>query len=250
MPVDNPNLAPALTRTNIKSIAADNSRDPQTRLIGPARTAPRHPMNIFYNVATRAEEVDEYNWIYTSAEDGGSGICTANPATSTCIEPLAGPAAFDSYIVPIEARIAFGHVVSADPRPHYAHQSNITEDRILYPVLDEVLARYKATYATNTYLVNPKMAAVAEQLRRADAWKAALAAGKVEAYLSGGWVTVVNHTTGSLHLPVSAPNGTSVPTPGLLGILLSSPYGESYGTGKSGWTSVAAGGRLQLRLPS
>jgi hypothetical protein len=250
MPVDNPNLAPALTRTNIKSIAADNSRDPQTRLIGPARTVPRHPMNIFYNVATRAEEVDEYNWIYTSVEDGGSGICTANPTTSTCIQPLAGAAAFNSYIVPIEARIAFGHVVSGDPRPHYAHQSNITEDRILYPVLDDVLARYRSTYATNTYLVNPKMAAIAEQLRRADAWRAALAAGRIDAYLSGGRVTVVNRTTGALHLPVSAPNGTNVVSLSLLGIELRSPYGESYGTGKSAWTSVAAGGRLLLRLPS
>ncbi|HEU5108656.1 MAG TPA: hypothetical protein VFT95_08880, partial [Micromonosporaceae bacterium] len=244
MPVDNPNLAPALNRTGVRTIAADNSRDPQSRMIGNARTAPRHPMNIFYNVATKAEEVDEYNWIYTSAEDGGSGICTANPATSTCIEPLPGAAAFDSYIVPIEARIALGHVVSNDPRPHYAHQSNITQDRILYPVLDEILARYAATYASNTFVVNPKMAAVAEQLRRADAWRAAVTAGTVEAYLSGGRVTVLNRAgSGSLHMPVSMPNGTSVVTLSLLGIeLLTGPYGESYAGGKSAWTSVPAGG--------
>jgi hypothetical protein len=251
MPVDNPNLAPALNRTGIKSIAADNSRDPQSRMIGNARTAPRHPMNIFYNVATKAEEVDEYNWIYTSREDGGSGICTDNPATSTCIEPLAGPAAFDSYIVPIEARIAFGHVVSNDPRPHYAHQSNITEDRILYPVLDEILARYGATYASSAFLVNPKMAAVAEQLRRADVWRAALAAGRVEAYLSGGRITILNRGNTALHVAASMPAGTSVVTLSLLGIeLLTGPYGESYAGGKSAWTSVAAGGRLLLRLPS
>jgi hypothetical protein len=251
MPVDNPNLAPAFTRTGIRTVAADNSRDPQTRLVGPARTVPRHPMNIFYNVATRAEEVDEYNWIYTSEADGGSGICTANPSTSTCIEPLAGPAAFDSYLVPTEARIALGHIVSGDPRPHYAHQSNITEDRILYPVLNETLARYRAMYATSTPLVNPAMTAVAEQLRRADAWRAAIAAGRIDAYLSGGRVTIVNRTSGQLSVPASMPAGTNVVTLSILGIeIITGPYGESYGTGRSAWTAVAAGGRLLLRLPA
>lgn len=251
MPVDNPNLAPAFTRTGIRTVAADNSRDPQTRMIGPARTDPRHPMNIYYNVATRAEEVDEYNWIYTSEADGGSGICTANPATSTCISPLPGPAAFDSYIVPIEARIALGHVVSNDPRPHYAHQSNITEDRILYPVLNETLKRYRDHFAANTPLVNPKMAASAEQLRRADEWRAALEAKQIEAYLSDGRVTIINNSGARLDVPAAMPSGTNVVTLSLLGIeLLTGPYGETYGTGKSAWTSVAAGGRLLLRLPA
>jgi hypothetical protein len=251
MPVDNPNLAPALTSTGVRTIAADNSRDPQSRMVGPARTVPRHPMNIFYNVATKAEEVDEYNWIYTSQADGGSGICTANPATSTCIPPLPGPAAFDSYIVPIEARIALGHIVSGDPRPHYAHQSNITEDRVLYPVLDEVLARYQAGYATNTPLVNPRMAAVAEQLRRADAWRTAVSQGLIDGYVSAGRVTIVNRTGGSLYVPASAPAGTNVITLSILGIeIILSAYGESYGTGKSAWTSLASGGRLLLRLPA
>ena len=58
-------------------------------------------MNIFYNVSTIAGEVNEYNWIYTSAANGGSGICTNN-ATSTCITPLASPSGFTNYIVPTE----------------------------------------------------------------------------------------------------------------------------------------------------
>lgn len=251
MPTDNPNLAPALTATGIRTVASDASREAQARMIGSARTVPRHPMNIFYNVATRAEEVDEYNWIYTRAADGGSGICEANPTTSTCITPLAGPSAYDTYIVPIEARIAFGHVVGNDPRPHYAHQSNLAEDRILYPVLDAVLARYRALYAGNTPLVNPTMSAAAEQLRRADAWRTALASGGVEAFLSGGRVTVVNRTGARLHVPVTAPEGTEVVTVNLLGLLeVSGPYGEQYGGVRSAWTSVASGGRLLLRVPA
>jgi hypothetical protein len=251
MPVDNPNLGPAFSNTGIRTVAADNSRDPNSRMIGPARTAPRHPMNIFYNVATRAEEVDEYNWIYTAAADGGSGICEANPTTSTCIAPLPGAAAFDSYIVPIEARIALSHVVSNDPRPHYAHQSNITEDRILYPVLNATLARYRSMYATNTPIANPTMTVTAEQLRHAEAWRTAVAAGRVEAYLSNGRVTIVNRSTGQLAMPASMPAGTNVVTLSVLGIeIVSGPYGQAYGTGRSTWTAVNAGGRLLLRLPA
>jgi hypothetical protein len=252
MTVDNPNLAPALNARGVRTIASDNSRESTSRLVGsgPARTQPRHPMNIYYNTGTRAEAVDEYNWIYTSQADGGSGICTANPATSTCIAPLPVPGGFDSYIVPIEARIALSHVVANDPRPHYAHQSNITEDRILYPVLDEVLRRYRTAYATNTPVVNPKLSASAEQMRRADAWQAALANGQIQAYLSNGRVTIINGTSSALHVPASAPNGTNVVTLSLLGIeLLSGPYGQAYGGGKSDWTQLAAGGRLVLRLP-
>ena len=250
MPGDNPNLSPALADAGVRIVASDASREPATRLIGAARTVPRHPMNIYYNTATRAEAVDEYNWIYTRADDGGSGICEANPATSTCIAPLPGPAAFADYIVPIEARIALGHVVAGDPRPHYAHQSNLAEDRILYPVLERVLGAYRSLYAGNTPLANPRMADVAEQLRRAEAWRAAVAAGRVEAYLSGGRVTIVNRSGARLDVAASAPAGTDVVVLGLFGLeQLTGPYGESYGTGKSDWTAIGNGARLVLRLP-
>ncbi len=87
-PADNPNLAPALTQTGVTSLGSDNSRDPLQRKIGSALTVPRHPINVFFNVAKVAEEVDEYNWIYTSRANGGSGICEDNPATTTCVAPL------------------------------------------------------------------------------------------------------------------------------------------------------------------
>jgi hypothetical protein len=183
MPVDNPNLAPALNTNGVRYIASDASREQTTRAVGNATTVPRYPMNIYYNVATRAEEVDEYNWIYTSRADGGSGICENNPA-STCITPL-GANGFDTYIVPIEARIAYDHLVSTNPAPHYAHQSNLAEDRILYPVLDAVLARYAATYTTATPIVNPKFAETALQNKRQAAWAAALPSRSVEAYTLG-----------------------------------------------------------------
>jgi hypothetical protein len=249
MPADNPNLAPALTGAGIKHLASDASRESSSRIVGPSRTVPRYPMNIYYNVATAAEEVDEYNWIYTSKADGGSGICENNP-TSTCITPLGGAAAFTSYIVPIESRIALGHVVSTDPRPHYAHQSNLTEDRILYPVLDSVLTQYRSTYATNTPLVNPRMSEISDQLRRSDAWRAAMAAKTVDAYLIDGRVTIVNKGASTVDVPASAPANTQVVMLSLLGLeLAKGPYGQPYGPGRSAWTSASRNSQLLLRLP-
>ena len=57
---------------------------------------------------------DEYNWIYTSVADGGSGICTANPETSTCIAPLNVNTGYASYIVPTETRIDMLHILGND----------------------------------------------------------------------------------------------------------------------------------------
>jgi hypothetical protein len=250
MPADNPNLAPALQAAGVTFLASDASREPQPRVIGPARTVPRHPMNIYYNTATVAEAVDEYNWIYTSDEDGGSGICASNPA-STCIEPL-GADGFASYIVPMEVRIAFDHVVSADPRPHYAHQSNITEGRILYPVLDALLARYKQTFAASAPVVNPRMSAVAEQSLRQENWRAAVNSGAVTGYRRGDKVTIVNSGQSAVNVPVTAPAGTRTISLNLLGLAVpGAEFGEAYGGQRSGWQALAkSNGTLTLKLPA
>jgi hypothetical protein len=245
VPTDNPNLAPALVANGIKVVASDASREPSPRPVGPATTEKRFPMNIYYNVGTQAEEVDEYNRIYTSRADGGSGICEDNPS-STCIPPLSTTTGFADYIVPIEARIAFDHIVSADPSPHYAHQSNLTEDQVLYPVLDAMLGRYHATFTTAAPLVNPTFSDSAQEHRR----EAASRTANVEAYRLNGRVTIVNHGSAAVDVPVTVPAGTKTITISLLGVeTTGSQYGESYGTDRSDWTSVARNGQLLLRLP-
>ena len=60
----NPAMAAALTKAGIRWIGADNSREPTPYVIGSAVTIPRHPANVYYNVGTLAEQLDEYNWIY------------------------------------------------------------------------------------------------------------------------------------------------------------------------------------------
>ncbi|MEU3844845.1 hypothetical protein AB0E88_33050 [Streptomyces sp. NPDC028635] len=229
-PADNPNLAGALADNGVKWTASDNSREPEQRPVGTALTVPRYPMNVYYNAGTKAEMADEYNWIYTSRADGGSGICENNP-TSTCLAgPLDTATGYDDVIVPQEARTDLGHAISNDPRPHYAHQSNLAEDRILYPVLDEVLAGYKALFADNTPLENPRQSAIGTELQRRAAWQSALANNRVTAYRTGTTVTVT--APSGVQIPVTVPEGTKKQL--LLG---TATFGTPYAGERSAWTT-------------
>ncbi|WP_369258102.1 hypothetical protein [Streptomyces sp. R35] len=243
-PDDNPNLAGALAAGGIKWTGSDNSREPAQRSVGTALTVPRYPMNVYYNAGTAAEMADEYNWIYTSRTDGGSGICENN-ATSTCLPaPLDTTTGYASYIVPLEAHTALGHVITNDPRPHYVHQSNLAEERILYPVLDKVLGDYKALYADNTPLVNPRQSATGTELQRRAAWQTAVANGKVTAYRVGTTVTVT--APSGTQIPVTAPEGTKKQL--LLG---TTAFGTPYAGGRSAWTTPEPlQSALKLTLPA
>ncbi|MFD3930542.1 hypothetical protein [Streptomyces sp. NPDC058614] len=242
-PADNPNLAGALSANGVKWTGSDNSREPAQRAVGSALTVPRYPMNVYYNTGTPQEMADEYNWIYTSSADGGSGICENN-AASTCLpEPLDTDTGYASYIVPREARTALGHAIGNDPRPHYVHQSNLAEGRILYPVLDQVLVGYKALHADNTPLVNPRQSAIGTELQRRTAWAAAVANGKVTAYRVGTKVTVT--APSGTQIPVTAPEGTKQQL--LLG---TTTFGTPYAGKRSAWTTPAAlQSALTLNLP-
>ncbi|MEE1762591.1 hypothetical protein [Streptomyces sp. SP18BB07] len=238
-PEDNPNLALALDDNDIAWLGSDNSREPAQRQIGPATTVPRYPMNVFYNAGRAAEQVDEYNWIYTSRAQGGSGICEDNPATTTCLPaPLDTATGYEEVIVPLEKRIALGHVLANDPKPHFIHQSNLAEDRIAYPVLDGVLDAYAALFTENTPVVNPRMKDIGAELRRRADWQAALRSGEVTAHRIGGTVTV--EAPDGVAVTVTAPTGTT---------LAGSAFGDAYAGAVSGWTP-STGAPLTLALPT
>jgi hypothetical protein len=237
-PDDNPNLAPALAANGIDWLGSDNSRDPQQRQVGPAETVPRYPMNIFYNAGKASEEVDEYNWLYTSRVQGGSGTCEDNPTTTCLSAPLDTSTGYTDYIVPLETRIDLGHVLSNDPRPHYIHQSNLTEDRIAYPVLNGVLDGYRTLFADNTPVVNLRMKDIGTELKRRADWQAALQAGQVTAYRIGDTVTV--EAPVGLQVTATLPAGTT---------LAGTAFGSAYAGAVSGWTP-SAGTPLSLALPA
>ncbi len=236
--VDNPNLAAQLNSNGITVLASDDSREHDQRTVGNAKTLPRHPMNIFYNVAKQSEEIDEYNWIYTSKANGGSGICENNPS-STCITPL-GSTGYTSYIVPLEVTIAMQHVLANDPRPHYVHQSNFAEDRIAYPALTGILNKYKSMFAANAPIVNPTMTAASAQLSNMTVYNADLAANRITAYTLNGQV-FLSTTAASSTIPVTAPAGTTINPTGA--------FGSAYAGELSGWVTVTSGG-LTLNTPT
>ena len=243
-PDDNPNLASALASNGVKWTGSDNSREPDQRSVGSGTlTVPRYPMNVYYNVGTKSEMADEYNWIYTSKADGGSGVCENN-ATSTCLSaPLDTATGYDATIVPQEAHTDLGHVLANDPRPHYAHQSNLAEDRILYPVMDRVLADYQAIFADNPPIVNLRESAIGAELQNRAKWQAALDAGKVTAYRTGKTVTIT--APSGTQIPVTAPEGTKQQQS-----LGTTTFGTPYAGERQTWTTPALlQSAVTLKLP-
>ncbi|MFD7534326.1 hypothetical protein [Streptomyces sp. NPDC059819] len=243
-PDDNPNLAGAFADNGIKWAGSDASREPDQRAVGATLTVPRHPMNVYYNVGKAAEMTDEYNWLYTSKANGGSGICENNPASTCMTAPLDTATGYQSYIVPREAKTALSHVLWNDPRPHYVHQSNLAEERILYPVLDKVLADYKALYADNAPIVNLREKDAGTEFSRRAAWDKALASGSVTAYRIGTAVTV--QAPKGVAAPITAPQGTLKQL-----FIGTAAFGTPYAGERSDWSSPEVlQSAITLKLPA
>lgn len=236
---DNPALAEAMEATGVTWVGADASVVPTQRRVGNALTVPRHPMNIFYNTSTEYNAADEYNWIYTARADGGSGVCEDNPA-ATCIDPLDPATGFDSYIAPQEARLALGHALDIDPRPHYVHQSNITGDRILYPVLNTLVAEYRDLFAESAPLLNPTHAELGREMQRRAAWAAAV--DQVTATVSGSTLAITNDGDATVDVPVTTRDGSTLPGSAYAGAT------SAYAGATSGWVTVAPGGSVTIDL--
>jgi hypothetical protein len=237
-PIDNPNFAAALTANAIKYIGADASREPGARVVGGATTIPRHPVAVYYNVSTTAEEASEYNWIYSSRAQGGSGYCDDNPATATCLAaPLDPATGFASYIVPTDSVNDLRFILSNDPRPFYAHVSNLTgPDYLGLQLLSSIIGQYRGVFTTSTPLVNLSLTEASTALTRQQAWASAGmgASPSVTGYVQDGVVTVTN--PGATAAPITVPAGTTVN-----GAAFGSPYGGEL----SGWV----GGSTTLALP-
>jgi hypothetical protein len=246
----NPNLIAAFTGVGIKYFGSDASKAypnasiagsttaaypaGSTFLDGTAQAIPRYPTNIYYNVSTEAQEVDEYNEVYTPVEKGGK--CVAS-ATNTCeTAPLNFPEIVNSIVTNM-----FGHMMANDPRPHYFHQPNLMGappagppttgtppatlpskgDGLLYSVVNPMLAEYNQYFSVP--IEQPTMAQIAELLAAQQAWSQANAS-QVSGYIEGGQITVQN----------SGASAVKAPLTGVVGV------GSTYGGVQSGWTSVPA----------
>jgi prealbumin domain-containing protein len=229
----NPNLIAGLTSANVKYVATDASKsypqDPSnvggaqyeagaTFVDGPAQTVPRWPTNVYYNTATQAQQLDEYNWLYNASKG-----CVPVQGVTTCNN---GDVTWAQY-VDAQAAGMFGHVMGNDPRPHYFHQTNLAESTqptgaIMYPVIDALLKRYDDVFKRDVApLVQLTPTQIGDELARQAKWKADVAANRVSAYLLDGQVHVT--TTSAMDVPLT---GTTV--------------GDKYAGQTSGWATIAA----------
>ena len=78
---------------------------------------PRYPTNIYYNVSTNAQEVDEYTTLYDLPTcKPVTGVTTCNPAGTVFT--------IGSIVASVDQGM-FSHMMGNDPRPHYFHQTNL-----------------------------------------------------------------------------------------------------------------------------
>ena len=150
----------------------------------------------YYNAATRAQAVDEYNWFYAAAP-AGSGSCgtTAPP----CIAPLTSDADFDNYIVPTDAAFDLGFILSNDPRPFYAHVTNLVGDRWRTPARQHPGPVPHRLHARHT-LVNLTLTQAVDQLMNQQQW--ATDNNTVTGYVLNGAVTITNSRATPYHSPL------------------------------------------------
>jgi hypothetical protein len=268
----NPYFVPALQAVGITTVGADASKpypDPPDTQFGigatysgaeyPAGTSfvdgsslvvPRHPINIFYNTSTEAQEVDEYNTLYLPPSLGGT--CVPSD-TNTC---LTAPATFADIVNSVVSGM-LQNMLSNDPEPTYVHQTNImgtpppgpatsgtppntpdtTGDGLLYSVLNPLLAEYHSYFTAAAPYQQPTLGGIGAIESEQSAWQAALSSGDVTATQSGSTITVTNNGSSAVAVPLSAPLGSSID---------SHEVGQQYGGSSSGWETVQPGGTLTV----
>ncbi len=273
----NPYFSSALTAAGITTVGADASKaypDPandafgigatytgatyaagQPFVDGTSQVAPRHPINVFYNAATNAEELDEYNTLYTSvAPDSQCHDTTVTTCASTL---YTFPEVIDQVVSGM-----FTNLLSNDPEISYVHQTNTMGtppyssilppagyvpaataqpgtdgDGTLYEVLNPLISEYDSYFTAATPYVQLTLGGVGQVLADQTAWSAAQTAGTVKATEENGVVTVTNTGTGAVNVPVTVPPGTTVG---------GAAFGSAYDGQLSGWTSVAGTGSATL----
>ena len=185
---------------------------------------PRYPTNIYYNVSTNAQEVDEYETLYDSP------TCTPITGVTTC--NAAGTAFTIAQIVASVDQGMFQHMMGNDPRPDYFHQTNLMSqtsgganyqgDGLFYETVNPLLAQYNSYFASSAPIEQLTMAQIGTLLSEQAGWATANAS-QVAGYIQGNVVTVSNGGA-AVELPLT---GTNV--------------GSAYAGSVSGWTLAPTG---------
>ncbi len=194
----------------------------QSFVDGPARVVPRHPINVYYNTATWAQQIDEYNTIYPGTNSTQASITNQ-----------------------VESGM-FSTITSNDSDPFYAHQTNLVgasaSSSVLIPVLTQLETQYHSIFSAAEPYVQPTLPQAGVVAQRQQAWAAAVAAGTVTATEQGGTI-VIKNTGAQIDIPINAPTGTLVEPGG-------TPFGSAYAGSVSDWVTVPAGGTYNLQAPA
>jgi len=200
-----------------------------------AQVVPRHPVNIYYNAGTDAQELDEYQTLYPAGSFACPTTCNFRDVVTQVVSGL------------------FSTTMANDPRPSYVHQTNIigtppagseespdllppatytppatctagapctTGDGTLYQALDPFLYEYNEYFNSTAPVVQLTEQAIANVLAEQNAWSATSA---ISGYIEGNIVTV-NNSGAALEVPLT---GTNV--------------GSAYAGTQSGWTDAPTG---------
>jgi hypothetical protein len=185
---------------------------------------PRWPTNVYYNVSTNAQEVDEYQTLYNYP------TCVPVPNITTCNNP---PIAYTIQdIVASADQGMFQHMMGNDPRPHYFHQTNLMSqhtgtvngmgDGLFYETMDPLLTQYRQYFNSSAPIIQLTMPQIGNLLTWQAGWANA-AGSQVTGSISGNVVTVAN-SGGAIEMPLT---GTTVGTP--------------YAGSQSGWVLAPSG---------
>jgi hypothetical protein len=185
---------------------------------------PRYPTNIYYNVSTNAQEVDEYQTLYDSP------TCVPITGVTTC-NPAGTPFTITQILASVDQGM-FQHMMGNDPRPDYFHQTNLMSQTtgtvngegngLFYETLNPLLAQYHQYFASNAPIEQLTMAQIGALLTEQANWATANAS-QVSGYIQGNVVTV-NNKGAAIELPLT---GTNI--------------GSAYAGSQSGWTLAPAG---------
>ena len=248
--VESPNMASALTAAGVSTFAQDASRQPQQYTLGNAAGAPRYPSNIYYNAATWADQINEYNTLYVApgvnlgdpANPSETGHCGQTSSTTCITTP-----ATEATILAAESHIMLSHILNNDPRMNYAHQTNLIgpaqvngqdSGYTLLTLLSNMLSQYNTYYNASAPVTQMTDITSASTLKQQGAWATASAAGGVSASVTNGVVTVAN-TGSAVGIPVTVPTGTTVN---------GAAFGTSYGGTLSSWETLGTGASETLAL--
>ena len=224
---------------------------------GTAQVAPRYPINIFYNAATNAQELDEYNTLYDA--DYPDSQCH-DTATTTCATT---PFTFAQVINQVVGGM-LQNMLSNNPETSYVHQTNLLGtppypgvlppadyvpaatsqpgtdgDGLLYEVLNPLIAEYDSYFNASTPYEQLTLGGIGDTLADQTAWASVLAGSSptVTASETNGVVTIANTGTGTVNVPVTVPPGTTASGSASL---------QSYGGDLSNWLSVSGNSSLTL----